>query len=197
MNKFIIGLIVVVALAVLGAGIYFLFGSGSGATNTNTGVTTAGTGGTLPTAVVGSSTPLNGVGTNLPGYVGQASAVFGNLPTGSYLQIGTSKGTVQVNNFYALNPPVVEGNVIVIKDTADYAVTYDPSDSSFWLAITGTPFATAQSEAEQDLLATLGIGKADACKLNVTSGMVYTPGDALDGQSFPLSFCAGGAFTGN
>ena len=89
-----------------------------------------------------------------------------------------------------------EGGDVIIKETADYLIVYDPSSSRFWLAITGTPFATWQNVAEQDFLRTLDISESEACELYVTSGVIYSPGDPNDGLSFPPSFCDSGAFGG-
>jgi len=180
MRKIIIAVIVIVVIA-LCAGLYFLFAHQGGSTGTGSA---GGQLGTLP--AVGTSTTA--------GTASNASDVYGVPPTGAQFSIGTPQGTVTVNNFYLANPPVVEGGTIIIKQAQNYAITYDPATSEFWLAITGTPFTTARAAAEQDFLATLGISKADACKLSVTSGIVYSPGDPNDGKSFPLSFCATGAF---
>ena len=122
--------------------------------------------------------------------MGPVSVIYKTVPTGPTFQMGTAEGTVTADNFYATDPPVVEGGTIVIKETPNYDITYDPSTSEFWLAITGTPFATWQSAAESDFLSTLGVSKVDACKLRVTSGVIYSTGDPLDGESVPLSFCA-------
>jgi hypothetical protein len=202
MRKIII-IILVIAIIALVVGAYFLIAPKN---NSAPGTSSTGQPGTLPAPIGASSTSgspssgapgANGAAT-LPDYIGTVSEVYGtNIPSGATLSIGTTQGTVQVNNFYAANPSVVEGGVIVIKQTSSYALTYDPSTSEFWLAITGTPFATWQTSAEADFLETLGINEADACKLNVTSGVVYAPGNPLDGQDFPLTFCSSnGAFSG-
>jgi hypothetical protein len=130
---------------------------------------------------------------SIPGYAGIASDIFGTVPTGTTLALGTSAGTVNVANFYAANSPVNDGGDIVVKATGDYIIVYDPSNSSFWLAITGTPFAAWATVAEQDFLQTLDVSEADACKLSVTEGVIYSPGDPNDAMSFPLSFCSSGA----
>jgi hypothetical protein len=129
-----------------------------------------------------------------PGYAGLASGYLTSMPPGSTLAIGTARGTVQVKNFYGPNLGIDDGGDLIVKATADYLIVYDYFDSSFWLAITGKPFTTWQNVAEQDFIQTLGITEADACKLDVTSGVIYSQGDPNDGQSFPLSFCVSGAF---
>lgn len=145
----------------------------------------------------GSSLPVSsGVSstsnTALPAdYIGTASEVLGSLPTGAYLQIGTSKGTVQVKNFYMSNPPVVESGDVFIKRGNGYWIIYDPARSDFWVAISGAPFDAVREKAEQDFLTTLEINQGDACKLDVSVGISYGAGNALNGKSLPLSFCAG------
>lgn len=129
---------------------------------------------------------------SLPDYIGSASEIYGALPTGNTLDIGTSQGTVTVRNFYASDPPVDEAGDLVIKITADYLIVYNPARGNFWLPIEGTPFASWQAVAEQDLMQTLGIGQSDACRLSAASGVIYSPGNPDDGISYPLSFCPSG-----
>ena len=194
MKKTLIIILIIVVIA-LGVGLYFLFAHPSNL-GTQTVTNTQSTGG-LPAPVINGSPSISSTtnSSNLPDYIGPASEVLGSLPGGGMLQIGTAQGTVTVNNFYTNDPPVVEGDVIVFKQTPNYDMTYDPSTSEFWLAILGTPFETWRVAAEQDFLSTLGISQADACKLSVTSGVLYSPGNSLDGESFPLSFCSNtGAF---
>ena len=126
---------------------------------------------------------------SIPDYLANASVVFGNNPTGTTLQIGTSQGTVTINNFYDSDPPVDASQYIVLKYTQYYLIDYDPTDSSFWIGVISIPFSVWQSTAEQDLLTTLGISQSDACKLAVTEGVIYDPTNPDDGMSFPLSFC--------
>jgi hypothetical protein len=182
MKRIVIILVVIVVFLALGVGLYFFFFNKSvPAGNEPVG----GQAGTLPIAAESSSIP-----SGLPDYIGRAADVIGNLPTSTSIAIGTSQGTVQVANFYSSNPSVIDGGDIVLKQMQNYVIVYDPYSSGFWLGITGTPFATWQTAAEQDFLAMLGINQADACKLDVTSGVIYRTGNPLDGQDFPLSFCS-------
>ena len=170
MKKTIIIVIVVLAVG-LGVGAYLLFRPQQNPIDIGTATSTQP--GTLPIV---------------------ASATVSGAPDGPYLSIGTTAGTVQINNFYLTNPPIDDGGDIVIKQTDSYTISYDPTDSSFWIGISAVPFMTWQPVAEQDFLTTLGVSKADACKLKVTSGAIYSLGNPFDGASLPLSFCAGGAF---
>lgn len=56
---------------------------------------------------------------SLPDYIGTTSEVLGNLPTGDTLAIGTSQGTVSLNNFYASDPPVNEAGDLILKQTPE------------------------------------------------------------------------------
>jgi hypothetical protein len=126
----------------------------------------------------------------LPDYLGSVSDVFGTFPTGPTLDIGTPTGVVTINNVYASDTPVNIVQDVVFKETQDYLMVYDPSDSSFWIAVTvPNSFSTWQPVAEQDFLQTLGVSTTDACKLNVVEGVIYSAGDPDDGKSFSLSFC--------
>jgi hypothetical protein len=119
------------------------------------------------------------------------ASAYPHAPTGTYFSVGTAHGTVQMNNFYAADSTqVIEDGVLMIKKTANYWITYDPANSTFWIAVSGTPFVTIRAAAEQDFLTTLGVSKTDACKLDVSVGAPYTSGSSASSQSVPLSFCA-------
>ncbi len=169
----IVAVVVIIGLATL----YFA-GPGSGgstgmagqsqAPSVGTGAATSGTGGT-------GSTPI--------------AEVYPSAPTGMFFGIGTPKGVVEVKNFYNPSSTVGEDGTIIIKQTPDYWFAYNPQDSSFWVAVSGTPFAVVRQAAEADFIVTLGVSQADACKLNVSVGVPYSAGNPLNGQSFPLGFC--------
>lgn len=128
---------------------------------------------------------------SLPDYLDTTANVFGttSTPSGATFQIGTAQGAVTVNNFYNANPPVDTSQYMVIKITQNYLIDYDPTDSSFWIGVSGMPFTAWQSTAEQDLLATLGVSQSDACKLDVVEGVIYSANNPDDGMSFPMSAC--------
>lgn len=153
----------------------------------------------VPAASQGGSTasqfPPAVSSSTLPDYLGSVTDVFGSYPSGPTLAIGTPQGTVTVHNFYSADVPVDEVQDLVFKETQDYLMVYDPENSSFWLAITGTPFDAWRTVAEQDFLQTLGITESDACRLYVTEGVIYSAGDPNDGIPFPLTFCSSSAST--
>ena len=97
-----------------------------------------------------------------------------------------------MNNFYLSNPEVTDGGeTVIIASTSDYLITYDTTNSSFWIGIDPDQFATVRPVAEQAFLSALGVTQADACKLDAAVGTFYSATSSLNGQSFPLSFCGG------
>lgn len=170
MKKIIIPIIVIALVAAFGAA-YFMRSGGNTTPATSSGQSTA-------SANAGEAT------------ISIAKA-YPHAPSGSLLDIGTSRGTVQVKNFYVSGSAAVgEGGVVIIKQAAAYSLTYEPSSGSFWIAVSGSPFAAAREAAEQDFLATLGVSQSDACKLDVSIGVPYDPKNPLNGQTFPLGFCS-------
>lgn len=159
-----------VVVAVIGFGIaaYFLWNQNTTSPTTSTG----GTGGLPPVT----------------------TSTVTNFPTSTTVTIGTSQGSVTMNNFYK-NPALVVpgGGTILIVTTSSYSLVYTVSDSSFTIALTSEPLAAARTAAEAGLLQALGISRADACRLNVS---VYVP-VSIDaeraGINFGLSFCPGAA----
>jgi len=167
-KKILIVVVVVIMIAAIAA--YFVFFRSGGA-------------GVLGSQNASSSN-TNGIQTV------SVASVYPNAPTEQYLSLGTANGIVRANNFYAASSTQVgTDGVLIIKQTPDYWFTYDPSDSSFWIAISGAPFATVRAAAEQDFLATLGVSQADACKLDLSVGVPYSAGNPMNGQSLPPSFC--------
>ncbi len=131
-----------------------------------------------------------GIGVSL--YTVSSAQTSSTLPSPSYtiadtfpvtntIEIGTPKGTVQVNNFYKTLVDTEEGSVIM-KESAGYEIFYDRSSSQFYIYLATA--SSSQAQAETDLLNILGVGQSDACKLSVS---VLRPGQT---NSTGLSFCA-------
>jgi hypothetical protein len=119
-----------------------------------------------------------------------AGQVLSDTPTGTLLTIGTPQGSVTVNNFYLSNPPVTDGGeTVILASTTEYLITYDTSNSSFWIGIDPAQFDAMRPGAEQALLSLLNVSSTDACKLDVSEGTFYTATSTLNGQSFPLGIC--------
>ena len=112
------------------------------------------------------------------------------FPTENLISIGTSRGVVQVRNFYTLGEETEEASSIVVRSGPTYSIIYDTLLSSFWIALQPESFETERGQAEQEFLNTLEISREDACKLDVSVGVFYTSGDSRSGRNYPLSFCA-------
>jgi hypothetical protein len=97
---------------------------------------------------------------------------------------------VRVNNFYKrivvrTNP---EGDTIVVDDSG-YQIIFMPKSEQFLISILGSPFEKVRKEAEEELLHILGIGRADACRLDVKITTPRFANPAQAGKNFGLSFC--------
>ena len=121
-------------------------------------------------------------GTSQPVSPTQSSySIADTFPKTDTISIGTSSGSVEVKNFYKNIIDTEEGHII-LTDSADYQISYDRNTSIFYINLISS--STQQSKAEDRLLAILGIGQQDICKLNV---FVLQPGQQ---QRTGLSFCA-------
>ncbi len=112
-----------------------------------------------------------------------------NFPKTEKIVLGTSRGSVQVNNFYKLVSDQEE-DTLLIKKANEYLISYDTTDSSFWIFVTAGPVNSVQGKAAKDFLAILGISSKEACSLNASWGVSLGVDQNLAGKSYPLSFCA-------
>ena len=111
-------------------------------------------------------------------------------PTGNTLSIGTSNGSVAMNNFYNNAAYISQADqTLVIADVSNYVITYNISDSSFGIILLSLPLETTRQIAEAGFLAALGIAQQNACKLDVREWAPANVSPQYIGQSFPLSFC--------
>ena len=116
-------------------------------------------------------------------------SITDTFPKTETISIGTTQGTVEVKNFYKTLIDTEEGSIIM-ADNENYQISYDRSDSKFYIDLViasdyrerGNLYS--QTKAESELLNILGIGQQDACKLNV---LVFQFGQ---NDSTSLSFCA-------
>jgi hypothetical protein len=116
------------------------------------------------------------------------------IPLGSTLTIGTSQGSVTMNNFYKRAVYIAqEQQAIVIEQSSTYDIIYNIPDSSFIINIFSLPFAAMRQTAEASFLSSLNIGKQDACKISAYELVSGSATAQYAGQSFPLSFCGGPA----
>jgi hypothetical protein len=114
------------------------------------------------------------------------------FPTSTTITLGTSQGSVAVKNFYQSADYITQDQqTVAVKQTTDYVIAYNVSDSSFAIALLSTPLETARQAAEGAFLSQLGISQQDACKLTVYEGAPASISDQYIGEEFPLSFCGG------
>lgn len=118
-----------------------------------------------------------------------ASKFFPGTGNDAFFDLNTAQGMVHIKNFFADPSVVAEDDVVIIKKTSDYWFTYDPSNMSFWIAISNSSFEVTRRVAENDFLATLGVTEQDACKLDVSEGIPYSATNRISGVFMPLSFC--------
>ena len=122
------------------------------------------------------------------------------IPSGDKITLQTASGMVEVNNFYK-GATAVTNSAALVKNEPEYQLVYLKDDGLFLIPIQAYSMADAlkfRADAETDFLNSLGISKADVCKLDVD---VYVPQDYVMGGSFAgrsgivhlgLSFCPGG-----
>lgn len=106
----------------------------------------------------------------------------------------TPQGKIVINdvvmdNFVETASRVDEANDVFFVDTSEYEIVYLTPFQQFLITIKQTPFESNRIRAEADLLRTLNISEADACKLNVQITMPGFVDEAYTGRIFPLSFC--------
>lgn len=116
-----------------------------------------------------------------------------NIPSGDTLLLRTPRGVVRVKNFFKTAQHV--GDALVIMPAgSNYHLDYQRTDSSFLiqLMVLAKPkeASKARHQAEQQLLAQLGISQEDACKLDVR---VIVPSARFSSEfevgNYGLSFC--------
>lgn len=170
-------LIIIIAIVILIVAIVAFLIFGQNSSNSSNGNSSS-TAGTLPPAV-----------TNVP------YAPPSTLPSSTTLTIGTSQGSVTVDNFYTGAKISADRTSALIEKTSAYNITYYIPDSSFNILIEQSPFDAVREQAEAAFLQLLGISQADACKLKVKVGAPISVDPNHAGQNLGLSFCAPGTFS--
>jgi len=108
------------------------------------------------------------------------------IPTGDTITISN----ITVNNFFQKGTQInTQGDTLILETPGEYRLLYTPSDNQFLINITGSPFDTLRSVAEQAFLDQLGITQNQACQLNVTVGTSIEANPDQAGTTYPLSFC--------
>lgn len=113
------------------------------------------------------------------------------IPSGDTVTIGTTKGSVIMNNFYKSALYIDQGQgAVVIQQTSTYSIIYNIPDSSFGvIIIPSSGSETGRQMAETAFLSTLNISEKDACKLTVYESITGGISGQQAGGSLPLSFC--------
>jgi len=88
-----------------------------------------------------------------------------------------------------------QGDAVIKTNDHKYQIVYLKNTDSILISILGSPFEATRQEAEQDLLTTLDISKADACRLSVTINTTISANPDEAGVDYSLSFCNNTATT--
>jgi hypothetical protein len=114
-------------------------------------------------------------------------------PTSPTITLGTSQGSVVVDNFYKTALGAKEAFVVLAQND-NYEIGYDTDSSGFYLDIKQSPFGINLASAETDFLKLLNINQIDACKLTVVVTTESIASSSLSGKLSPLSFCVSSTF---
>ena len=136
---------------------------------------TGGNGAHLPQQGLLPQTPQNSIA---------LTSITDQFPKTPTVKLGTNQGIVEVKNFYNALADTEEGSVI-LKNLDAYVIAYRRDTSAFAIELFSNSITVRQA-AETDFLNILGIGQADACKLNV---QVQTPTNQSGVENKNLSFC--------
>ncbi len=117
--------------------------------------------------------------------------VLGRTDAGKLVE-NTTSGPVTINDFVK-GAEVADNGVIYPVIKKNYSIGYNSTDDEFIITLLATDGIEAtRKEAENDLLAGLGIAKDDACKLKtfLYVSAALTTDDSLS-RNHGLSFCPG------
>lgn len=101
-------------------------------------------------------------------------------------------GGVQMNNLYTLAKETDPNGNLVFPSPPEYKLLYLTQYQQFLITIIGSPFPKMRREAEEDFLLLIGVGKDEACKLDVVISTPFSANPDFAGESYPLSFCQQG-----
>jgi len=154
MKKIIITAIVVVAIIAVIAG-YFVWKGSQSSSWGSSDTTTA-----PPQGVDGlAAIPINSTA---------------NIPTSATLALGTSQGTVTVNNFYTKAVGIDAETIILVNDP-NYEITYDRTTSAFAVSVGNGVPPDSTNKGIANLIQILGVSEGDACKLTITPRPDFCP----------------------
>lgn len=124
------------------------------------------------------------------------------IPTSETFSIPTSRGNVQVKNFYKTSTLFTDSGAVELQD-GEYQIAFDGLNyHNFFIHLPLFPangkvtknWDFLRGEAENSFVKLLGIAKDDACKLKVNLGFAGIHNELAStyaGINFGLSFCPG------
>lgn len=189
MKKAIITMIVIIVLAAIAAGIFFLLNRPMGITTSPIQNST----GTLP-EIQGSSIPGIPSGTTLS--LGDAALSPADLsvgppadaPQGATISFQAASGTIVLKNFYAgAQAYWAPLDALLITYTPAYALWYYRDTSDFVVEIPLSGTSADEDTGASALAADLGVSQQTLCELPVTAVFVIDRG--MDNQEYPLDLC--------
>ena len=123
---------------------------------------------------------------NLPDLTPVATST---LPVTDKIVVGASSGGVRVNNFYKNAVEIYPWRDVDLKRQDGYQITYVASEERFYITINDAPVDKNIAAAEAAFLSSLGISRAEACRLSVWLAVMGNVDANLSGRNLGLSFC--------
>lgn len=143
----------------------------------------------------GSYYPPGSTITTAPQTIGIKVVNGGTLIAKDFLNNGeTVADTQNQNNYYLAGPLgycLPDGSCPSGASTTDFTITYNSKSSYFTIALRKEPLGSVRIEAEQFLLARLGITRQGMCNLNYYVGTTYWVNSIYDKGNLGFSFCPG------
>lgn len=96
---------------------------------------------------------------------------------------------VWVNNFYKAPQGINPSGDVLIADKSEFQIVFLPQFNQFMLSVLASPFSGVRKVAEEEFLKVLGVGRQEACRLNVVVNTPYFANPDYSKQDYPLSFC--------
>jgi hypothetical protein len=117
--------------------------------------------------------------------------VSGATGTQATITIPTAQGDVPVRDI-TQHPAEQVQNTDVIEKNDQYSITYFSNEKSFLINILAEPVQKNRDTAESAFLKDLGVDYGQACKLTVSTYVLFDVNQNLAGQDYGLSFCPSG-----
>jgi len=176
-KKLIIVLGVVLLIAVIALGYFFVSHNSDGSQGGVTGT---------PTAAQPSAPTVPQISASMPA----------DAPQGDTFVVQASGGGVTVKNFYKTSVGFSAGeDAILIAQSERYSLWYYRSFGGFEIALSSDGGSGDITAGTQALLADLGIDMKALCTLTVE--VTYPVDNGTDKESLPFNGCSTGAFSSN